>query len=149
MLVKSEDQAIRIRRQLALIGIDLVGWGKVDLIDELKRTEALPLIDSQALAARLAVNGPTLAPRVIDVRGRSEWNHGHLPRATHIYLGDLVEKTVELNREEPLVIHCESGTRSSIAASLLLARGFSNVTNFAGGVDAWRKAGLPLIDDRE
>jgi len=147
MMVKSPDQALRIRRQLAMIGMDLVGWSSVELMNELKHhVRPLPLIEAGALSERIAANG-SVALRVIDVRGRSEWNHGHLPKATHIYLGDLAADLVELNRDEPIVVHCQTGTRSSIAASLLTARGFTNVTNFAGGVDAWQKAGLPLIDD--
>jgi len=41
-------------------------------------------------------------------------------------------------------VHCETGTRASIAASLLMARGFSDVTVLTGGYDGWRKAGLPV-----
>jgi hydroxyacylglutathione hydrolase len=42
------------------------------------------------------------------------------------------------------VLQCESGSRSAIAASLLQARGRRDVANLAGGITAYRKAGLPV-----
>lgn len=145
ILAKSQEQAHSAIHALTLIGLDQVaGWAVLDVLQQIKsegrRLATLPVIDPQALADKLQHNGP----RVIDVRGQSEWNGGHLPKATHIYLGDLADRIADLKRDEPIVVHCESGTRSSIAASLLMARGFSDVTNFAGGFTAWRKAGLPI-----
>ena len=43
----------------------------------------------------------------------------------------------ELPRDQPLVVHCQSGARSAAAVSLLRAEGFTNVTELAGGYDAW------------
>jgi hydroxyacylglutathione hydrolase len=131
--------------QLAMIGLDVSGQAKVSVIEELKQQghpmASIPIVDATSLASR--ANGA----RVIDVRGRSEWNHGHLPQATHVYLGDLLERAKDMKRDEPIVVHCQTGTRSSIAASLLTANGFTNVTNFAGGFNAWRKAGLPIAKE--
>jgi adenylyltransferase/sulfurtransferase len=42
-----------------------------------------------------------------------------------------------LQREQPIVVHCHSGTRSAQAVRLLQQRGFSNVYNLEGGIDAW------------
>lgn len=145
IIAKSRERALTVVHQLALIGLDqVVGWAVVDVIQQIKSAgrpvASVPVIEPLALSNRIATNGP----RIIDVRGRSEWNDGHLPRATHIYLGDLEERAANLNSDEPIVVHCESGTRSSIAASLLMARGFRDVTHLAGGFAAWRKAGLPI-----
>jgi hydroxyacylglutathione hydrolase len=100
-------------------------------------------VDAAALAQQLSTNGP----RVIDVRGRSEWNDGHLPKARHIYLGDLSAQLGSLTKSEAIVVHCQTGTRSSIAASMMRRAGFTDVTNFPGGVEAWIKADLPLQKD--
>ncbi len=131
--------------RLALIGMDDVAIATPAVLDELRTgtrpVESLATISASALADRMAGNGV----RVVDVRGRSEWNEGHIRGATHIYLGELLERKNELRHDEPIIVHCESGTRSSIGASLLRAQGFTNVTNFPGGVLAWRKAGLPLV----
>jgi hydroxyacylglutathione hydrolase len=131
--------------QLAMIGLEVSGSARIGVIDELKqqghRMASIPVIDAASLASR------TNCATVIDVRGRSEWNHGHLPHATHVYLGDLLERAKNLKRDEPIVVHCQTGARSAIAASLLMAKGFTNVTNFAGGFNAWRKAGLPIAKE--
>jgi hydroxyacylglutathione hydrolase len=148
LIAKSMEQAYGAIRQLALIGLDNIGgWAVLDVLQQVqsagRHLASILTIDPQTLAGRLQSNGP----RVIDVRGTSEWKEGHVPKATHVYLGDLAERTADLRRDEPIVVHCESGTRSSIAASLLMARGFSNVTNFDGGYAAWQKAGLPVTKE--
>jgi hydroxyacylglutathione hydrolase len=148
IMAKTQNQALTVASQLGMIGLDKVmGWATLDVLQQMRSegraVESVHLIEPRMLAQRLDNNGP----RVIDVRGRAEWNHGHIPKATHIYLGNIIEGTASLERDEPIVLHCQSGTRSSIAASLLMAGGFSNVTNLAGGFDAWRKAGLPISKD--
>ncbi|MEX2177561.1 MAG: rhodanese-like domain-containing protein [Gemmatimonadaceae bacterium] len=145
LIAKSRDQALTAIAQLALIGLDdVAGWAVLDVLQQVKSKggmlDSTRTIDATALAARLEKDGL----RVLDVRGRSEWNEGHLARATHIYLGDLADRASELTPDAPIVVHCQSGTRSSIGASLLRARGFTNVTVFSGGMDAWRRAGLPV-----
>ena len=148
LIAKTPEQALTVLRQLSLIGFDrIAGVATLDVFQQIKSEEramqSVPLIDPATLAARLEKNGL----RIIDVRGRSEWNHGHLPMATHIYLGDIEDRAAGMERDDPIVVHCQSGTRSSIAASLLMAHGFTDVTNFAGGFDAWRKAGLPISEE--
>jgi hydroxyacylglutathione hydrolase len=95
------------------------------------------------------MDAPTLAQRdgsvtVVDVRGRSEWDAGHLPGAVHIPLATLANRLDELPRDTPVVMQCQSGGRSSIASALLQAHGFENVVNLRGGFRGWREAGLPV-----
>jgi hydroxyacylglutathione hydrolase len=78
---------------------------------------------------------------VIDVRGHGEWAAGHLPGAPNIPLGYLTDRLKDLPRDKLVVVHCETGGRSAIAASLLRARGLTNVVNLTGGFAAWQKAG--------
>lgn len=141
----AESHPLAVKSQLSMIGLEPSGYAKIAVIDELEREglrmAAVRHIEPEALASQ------ENHVRIIDVRGRSEWNNGHLPRATHIYLGDLLERTADVKRDEPIVVHCESGNRSSIAASLLEAQGFTNVRNLSGGFAAWRKAGLPVEGD--
>ena len=148
ILAKSRDQAMAAIKQLALIGIDsLAGWATLDVLQQIQSAGGMlarvKAIEPQALATQLETNGP----KVIDVRGRGEWNEAHIAKATHIYLGELEAKMADAKRDEPVVLQCESGTRSSVGASLLMARGFSDVSNLAGGINAWQKAGLPVTKD--
>lgn len=71
-----------------------------------------------------------------------------LPGAREIPLADLTEALDGLDRAEPLVVYCESGYRSQIAASVLAANGFTDVSDVVGGYTAWRHAGLPTDASR-
>jgi len=138
------EQAEQIARALALIGVT-PAFGEPGVIDDIARRGRRPMLALQAieamtLADQLSRNGT----RLIDVRGSSEWRQGHLAAAEHIFLGDLVARA-SMPRDAQVVVHCESGTRSSIGASLLMREGFTNVTNFGGGYMAWEKAGLPVV----
>lgn len=82
--------------------------------------------------------------RVLDVRRAREWNDFHLEGATHIPLAELPERVAELDQGAEWLVVCAGGYRSCIAVSLLQRAGFSAVANGVGGMDAWRKAGLPV-----
>ena len=80
---------------------------------------------------------------VVDVRRASEWDAGHIPQASHHFLGRLPETLHELPSDKPIVAQCRSGMRSAVASSILQAAG-KRVVNLAGGFVAWQKAGLPV-----
>jgi hydroxyacylglutathione hydrolase len=82
---------------------------------------------------------------VVDVRERHEWESGHLPGVVNIPLGRLTERLAELPGDGTIVLQCQTGSRSAIAASLLEARGRSAVANLDGGFAAWCQAGLPVV----
>jgi hydroxyacylglutathione hydrolase len=134
------DEAVR---DLAMIGLDrIAGYFTADAIDAwaasggtLQSTEQMtPRELSDAIAA-----GDV---QVVDVRGRSEWDAGHLPGVPNIPLGQLAEHLAELSPEKPVVVHCQGGGRSAIAASLLRANGVGRVINMTGGFGEWEKQGL-------
>ena len=81
---------------------------------------------------------------VLDVRRTPEYANGHVPGAQHVPLDELPQRISEVNRSGPLAVICGSGYRSSIAASLLMRAGFTNVMNIAGGTTNWIRAGYPL-----
>jgi hydroxyacylglutathione hydrolase len=91
-----------------------------------------------------AIDGGPDATVVIDVRQASEFGRGHVPGAVHIGAGSLQERLAELPRDRPIATMCASGFRASIAASLLRAAGFEDVSWVVDGVDAWRGAGYPV-----
>ena len=82
---------------------------------------------------------------VIDVRDKDEWEEGRIPGATHMSRG-----TIELDIEEKvsdpnamIICHCGGGGRSALAAETLQKMGYKNVHSMAGGLRAWKAAGLP------
>ena len=103
--------------------------------------QALPQWSPAALADHLA-KGDGLV--VLDVRNDDEFQAGHVPGARFIMGGYLAERLSELPRDAEIVVACRSGHRSTVAASVLLRAGFSKVGNLAGGLNAWREAGLAL-----
>jgi hydroxyacylglutathione hydrolase len=131
-------------RALAMIGLDrTAGYVSPDLLDgrELSRVQ-------QADARDVAVMLEQGAVEVIDVRGRAEYDAGHLPGVVNIPVGLLPERITQLPIERPIIVQCQSGARSSIAASVLLARGVRRVINLVGGIAAWQRAGLPVTEPR-
>jgi hydroxyacylglutathione hydrolase len=81
---------------------------------------------------------------LLDVRRENEWKEGHIKEASRIYLGHLPNQTDKLDPNKPVVVICKTGKRSSFGTSILLKAGFKNIYNCLGGIDAWKKAGLPL-----
>jgi len=83
---------------------------------------------------------------VVDVRETHEWSTGHIPDARHVALGLLDKHISELEKYKgrPLIVCCASGNRSHSACHRLKKAGFEKVYNLAGGMGAWRDAGLPV-----
>jgi glyoxylase-like metal-dependent hydrolase (beta-lactamase superfamily II)/rhodanese-related sulfurtransferase len=93
-------------------------------------------IEAAELARRLARAEP---PLVVDVRAPGEWNAGHIEGARNEPLPKLAEFASRLPRDRDLVVQCQSGYRSSIAASLLEQLGFDRVSDLRGGWLAWQE----------
>ena len=74
---------------------------------------------------------------LIDVREPFEFEIARIAGAKLIPLGEIAERAGELHRERAIVVHCHSGGRSAQAVRLLKQRGFANVYNLDGGIDAW------------
>lgn len=136
------DEAVRdlsmigLDRITGVFGHDAVGvWAQSAATGQVAQTNATELHD-------------TLLPRgiaVIDVRSQAEWDAGHLPGAHHLQLGTLGKRLDEVPRDGVVVVHCQGGTRSAIAASLLAERGYHNVINLQGGYQGWINAGYSVI----
>ncbi|MGW1789839.1 rhodanese-like domain-containing protein [Streptomyces tubercidicus] len=74
--------------------------------------------------------------QLIDVRNPAEYEAGALPGARNVPLANLPDRITELDPARPVVLYCRSGNRSVIAAALLEARGFTEVSDVIGGYDA-------------
>lgn len=83
---------------------------------------------------------------ILDVREQKEYDAAHVLNAKLIPLGKLHERIGELEkyREQPIVVMCRSGQRSSAATAQLVKQGFTQAHNLAGGIIAWQKANLPV-----
>ncbi|HEU4698836.1 MAG TPA: rhodanese-like domain-containing protein [Gemmatimonadales bacterium] len=143
-LVGDAAAAQAAARELALIGVDTVMAAlPVAALDawqarggELAR---MPQTTPAELAARLG-DGVF----VVDVRNASEYAAGHLPGVPNIPLGELPQRVGEIPRDRPVVVHCQGGGRSAIAASVLEGQGIPNAVNLEGGYGRWALEGHPV-----
>ncbi|HEX5598215.1 MAG TPA: MBL fold metallo-hydrolase [Micromonosporaceae bacterium] len=128
LLGETPEQITDAQRELARIGIDrpaaaATGHPEEWVVDR-EQLRDLPVADFAALAA--ARNGDLRGlPRpdvVLDVRLDGEWRSGHLDGARHIPLFQLAERGAEIP-DGAVWVHCSSGYRSSVAASLLANAG--------------------------
>ncbi|CAN5139861.1 MBL fold hydrolase [soil metagenome] len=137
ILTEDPDQAERLRRQLFAIGYDdVVGHAPA-------APEGVRLACIEQLHAGAASERAELGDVFLDVRELAEWNRGHVPGAVHIPYADLQARLDELPRDRPVVTYCESGVRSSLAASVLAAAG-RETRNMRGGFTAWERSGLEV-----
>jgi hydroxyacylglutathione hydrolase len=78
---------------------------------------------------------------VVDVRRPDEFAVEHIKNAENFPLDNLNDHMAEIDKNEPVYIHCAGGYRSMVAASILKARGFDNLINVEGGMAAIKKTG--------
>ena len=81
---------------------------------------------------------------VLDVRRQGEWDAGHIDGADWYPLDRFKTALPQMKSSAPTAVHCKSGYRSMIAASLLQRAGH-DVINVIGGFDAWDQAKLPAV----
>lgn len=123
-----------ILRSLRAIGVDqIAGYAGPEAASA--ESNPIPVMDAKELAERKLADGLV----IVDVRGRSEYRQGHIAGARNIPLGFLPKHLDQLPHDDTIVLHCSSGYRSHIAASLLRAHGFDNVVNLTDSKERWSK----------
>jgi glyoxylase-like metal-dependent hydrolase (beta-lactamase superfamily II)/rhodanese-related sulfurtransferase len=143
LIADTSDQISEARLRLARVGIESVpgfleggvtGWQQAgyEVID-------LQQLTVEQLNSRLG--DPKL--QVVDVRRQGEWDAGHIEGVDWYPLDRFKAALPPLEKSASIAVHCKSGYRSMIAASLLQRAGF-NVMNVIGGFDQWEQAKLPV-----
>jgi molybdopterin/thiamine biosynthesis adenylyltransferase/rhodanese-related sulfurtransferase len=86
---------------------------------------------------------------VVDVRDPDEYRDGSIEAATNISRGFLEFRigTVAPEPSTPVVLYCQTGLRSMLAAKALHDLGYTNVINLQGGFQRWAQSGLPVVKD--
>lgn len=82
---------------------------------------------------------------ILDVRTPEEWVEYHAPNTTLIPLNELPNRLAEIPQDQEIVVVCRSGNRSQEGRDILLNAGFKAVSSMAGGLNAWRTAGYPVV----
>lgn len=133
---REREAAMRLGR----IGFDHVagylkdGMASLDTAPE--RVSRTDRITASVLADELASPDP---PLVLDVRNEDEWNKDRIDGSVNIPVGHLRERIAELPKNRRIAVHCATGYRSSIAASLLEQEGITGVMDLVGGIEGWKK----------
>ena len=81
--------------------------------------------------------------QLIDVRQTEEHEAGRIGGGRLIELGDLPAQAETIDRDQPVIVYCRSGSRSAMATAALRQAGF-DAHNLAGGIIEWMAAGLPI-----
>ncbi|HEX9801060.1 MAG TPA: rhodanese-like domain-containing protein [Thermoanaerobaculia bacterium] len=139
VLVVDETELDESVRCLVRVGLDRVaGWAPPAILAQLdgEDVRAVPRLDF-ADGFDAALGEPDVA--VLDVRSAAEFEAGHVPGALHAAHTRLAAELDALPRERPLLVHCQTGSRASSAASYLARRGF-DVRYVDGELAAWMAA---------
>ena len=130
--------------RLARVGYDQVVGQLADPAEVFAARPELIEKSSRLTIEQLAeLRGLEPSLQLVDVRGPAETAAGTLPGAREIPLPALLDSLAALDQSSPVVVYCASGYRSEIAASVLVAGGFADVSDLLGGYHAWNTAGLP------
>lgn len=86
---------------------------------------------------------------LIDIRDPSEYAREHIRGARLVPLAAIDTHDFDAERNKAVVFTCRSGNRTAMNAARLLAKGFREAHMLAGGIDAWKLAGLPVHLNRD
>lgn len=105
--------------------------------------EPVPAVSVTQAQAQSAAGQAVL----IDVREPHEYADVRAPGARLIPLGQLAQRLAELPQDKatPVLLVCRSGSRSAAAVDMLGKAGYTQTLNVTGGMNAWQKAGLPVV----
>ena len=105
--------------------------------------QPIPEIEVDELGVLMSGGGV----RLLDVREEWEFRRRRVPGAVSLPLAQLPARIAFLPRDQRLLVICEHGIRSRVAADMLLRNGFDGAASVRGGTDAWARADLPLERD--
>lgn len=134
MLIADDDKIEDLTRKLMRIGMDnIYGYfSDLDSLDiELNTADVINYDELKTLVGDDNV-------QIIDVRGATEYQENHIPGADNIFVGNIADHLDEVDRDKQLVVHCQTGTRTTVAYSILRRNGFENIKFYGGGIVDWK-----------
>lgn len=137
ILVAEESEMEDLTRKLMRIGLDNIYGYISDVASlgiELETADVISLDEFKSYVGDDAV-------QIVDVRGISEYEEGHVKGANNVFVGTIQDNLAKISREKQVVIHCQSGDRAAVAYSVLVRNGYTNVKNYSGGMKEWKVAG--------
>ncbi len=144
ILIAEDGEIEELTRKLMRIGMDNIHGYISDI-----RMPGLELQQADiADIAEVRKNINKKEVQIVDVRGENEYEAGHIEGAQNLFVGTLENNLEKINKEHPVIVHCQSGVRSTIAYSILKKSGYEKVKNFSGGMDAWLGKKQPVVKNK-
>ncbi|MFW5901706.1 MAG: rhodanese-like domain-containing protein, partial [Thermodesulfobacteriota bacterium] len=103
--------------------------------------ESLSPISAQSLKQQLDNQN---YGHVVDVRTPDERAQGYIEGSDHVTMTDILSESLNMPKDDEVILVCGTGYRANIVASRLKQDGFSHVHSLAGGLTAWQHAGYRL-----
>ena len=144
ILLADERELDDLTRKLMRIGLDkIIGYvpstsSWLEAGGTLEKANVISLAETKVLLKDEEV-------QLIDLRSATEYNAGHIAQAENIFVGTLTDNLDKISKDKKVIIHCQSGDRSTIGYSILVKNGFKNVFNFSGSINEWVNAGEPVV----
>jgi rhodanese-related sulfurtransferase len=85
---------------------------------------------------------------VVDIREPDEYAREHIPHAISRPVSGLTQGTLDIDQASQIIFHCKSGGRTRSNAARLASAASCEAFMLEGGLDAWKRAGLPVEVDR-
>jgi rhodanese-related sulfurtransferase len=106
------------------------------------RPAGIPAVDP--LYADIRRRDPVQPALILDVRELDEYRTVRVDGSLFIPMSQLGARLHEVPRDRPVLVLCASGNRSANVTGHLLASGWADVANVAGGISTWERMGLPV-----
>jgi hydroxyacylglutathione hydrolase len=146
ILIAAESKLEDLTRKLMRIGLDNIA-GYIEDVDVytdaggvLQKSDVISMNEFKDI---LQANHT----HIVDLRGAAEFKAGHIKGADNVFIGTLEKNLHRIEKDKPVVIHCQSGDRSAIGYSLLLKHGYKNIRNYSGGMSEWGSSGNEIVMD--
>lgn len=144
ILIAEESKLDDLTRKLMRIGMDnIMGYvdGVQGWVDEGGTLSKSKIVTMSEFKEILKSNHT----QIVDLRGASEYKAGHIQGTENLFIGTLEKNLDKIKKDQQVIIHCQSGDRATIGYSILAKHGFTNVKNFAGGMNDWTAAGNEVV----
>ncbi len=138
----TDEERRSLAQDLTLIGIErIAGVFSAGNLSDIFEKDVVPSTVPQVSVSDAASDHKAT---ILDVRARSEFAEGHLPRAVNIPLAELQKRIAEVPAGH-VVVHCQGGARSAMAASILQRSGRTDVANMGAGFSEWQREGHDVV----
>jgi hydroxyacylglutathione hydrolase len=142
----TDRQHHEAQRQLLRIGFDRIAGALDGGMDAWRsaghEVSTFETVDVEDMAQWILSAEPMT---VVDARDEHEWASGHVPGSVHMYVPDVPHRANEIPSEAPVAVHCASGYRAGIAASLLEQAGLKRIIHVNGEYSDWDRLHLAEV----